>query len=399
VAFVAAMLLASASARAALPEIRTSAHNQVPACVTPERLMAFLAANNAGLDARYGDIALWYEYHGKAWRVRWDYAFFQMALETNFLAYRRGDGRPGDVDARQNNFAGLGATGGGVPGDSFPDIKTGVLAQIQHLVAYSGQRVADPVSARTALKQDDIISASLKLARPPRFSDLTRRWAADRNYHRSIEAVAERYRAGYCRADGAGANSGSQPASIVAAADAAPQRRQPSSPVRTIWRRGETAQPRTAAAPVPPPPVAAVRKEPADPLAGQPPALDLGERLADLTAVAARAFDPTDTVTAPMPVGCEIETAGTSSKDAKGILVRAIESGRVRYTVLHAIGGHEERAASRFIAEKTENGTIVGSFESGAAALAKASQLCSERVSLPEARTASITDSVDAERE
>ncbi len=100
--------------------------------------MAFLKMRNGQLAPRYRDIAKWYQHHGEAWRVRWDYAFFQMALETNFLTYRRGNGEPGDVQPAQNNFAGIGATGGGVTGDRFPDVSTGVLAQIQHLVAYSG---------------------------------------------------------------------------------------------------------------------------------------------------------------------------------------------------------------------------------------------------------------------
>ena len=35
------------------------------------------------------------------------------------------------------NFAGIGTTGGGVPGNSYPDVRTGVRAQIQHLKAYA----------------------------------------------------------------------------------------------------------------------------------------------------------------------------------------------------------------------------------------------------------------------
>ena len=110
-----------------------------------------------------------------------------MLLETNYLSYKTGSGRPGDVDPRQNNFAGIGTTGGGVPGDSFPDVSTGVLAQMQHLIAYSGERVARPLAQRTREKQDEIIELSLALHRPVRFSDLTNRWAKDRNYAKSIE--------------------------------------------------------------------------------------------------------------------------------------------------------------------------------------------------------------------
>ncbi len=197
IALTAALLLSSTAAGAA-PAIRTHASNPVPVCVSPERLMAFLSDRNPTVDPRYRDIARWYQYYGNAWNVRWDYAFFQMAIETNYLKFRRADGRRGDVHEKQNNFAGIGATGRGVPGDRFPDIKTGVHAQIQHLVAYSGERLADPVAPRTQLKQDDIIDQSRRLRRAVTFGDLARRWAADRAYARSIDFVAEQYRASYC---------------------------------------------------------------------------------------------------------------------------------------------------------------------------------------------------------
>ena len=196
-AFVCHLLLTTAVHAA--PPIRTTENNRVPACVSPERLMAFLRDRNEGLEPRYGDIARWYKYYGEAWKVRWDYAFYQMALETNYLKYRRGNGRRGDVHERQNNFAGIGATGGGVPGERFADIKTGVHAQIQHLVAYSGERVRDPVAKRTDENQDDIIAKSQRLGRPVTFGDLARRWAADRAYARSIDVVAKLFNDGYCK--------------------------------------------------------------------------------------------------------------------------------------------------------------------------------------------------------
>jgi hypothetical protein len=200
VGLIACALVVAGAAQAAPPKIRTDAANAVPRCVTPKRLMAFLKTRNPNLDPRFADIASFYKKHGEAWRVRWDYAFFQMALETNFLTYRRGDGRWGDVDPRQNNFAGLGTTGGGVPGDSYPNVSTGVLAQIQHLVVYSGQRIEDPVGARTRLKQDDIILITMANKKgQTTFADLARRWAADRNYGKSIEWVATSFRDGFCK--------------------------------------------------------------------------------------------------------------------------------------------------------------------------------------------------------
>src|SRR4029079_16027736 len=181
-------------AEAAPPKIRTDRDNMVPRCVTPKRLMAFLKTRNGNLDPRFANIASLYKRHGEAWRVRWDYAFFQMAVETNFLTYRKGDGGWGDVNPKQNNFAGLGTTGGGVPGDSYPNPSTGVLAQIQHLVVYSGERIAEPGAPRTRLKQDDIISTMRSKGGAPTFPALSRVWAADRHYGASIEWVANSYR-------------------------------------------------------------------------------------------------------------------------------------------------------------------------------------------------------------
>jgi hypothetical protein len=197
---IAAMSIVVAShAQAAPPKIRTDASNKVPACVTPKRLMAFIKTRNSDLDPRFADIAAFYKKHGDTWHVRWDYAFFQMAVETNFLSYRRGDGGWGDVDPKQNNFAGLGTTGGGVPGDAYPDVTTGVLAQIQHLVVYSGEHIDNPVGARTRLKQDDIIETMASKHGTTTFSDLSRRWAADRHYGASIEWVANGYRQMFCK--------------------------------------------------------------------------------------------------------------------------------------------------------------------------------------------------------
>jgi hypothetical protein len=193
-----ALLVFGANGAGATPPIRTNEQNPVPACVTPERLMGFLADRNPKLDPRYREIARWYKYYGEGWHVRWDYAFYQMVLETNYLSYRKGDGRRGDVWETQNNFAGIGATGGGVRGERFPDIKTGVHAQIQHLVAYSGERLVAPIAKRTRENQDDIIKLSQRLGRPVTFGDLARRWATDRTYARSIDVVAGLFSERYC---------------------------------------------------------------------------------------------------------------------------------------------------------------------------------------------------------
>lgn len=63
--------------------------------------------------------------------VRPEVAFVQTMKETGWLQFG------GDVSVEQFNFAGLGTTGGGVPGNSYPDVRTGIRAQIQHLKAYA----------------------------------------------------------------------------------------------------------------------------------------------------------------------------------------------------------------------------------------------------------------------
>lgn len=64
--------------------------------------------------------------------IKAEVVFTQIMKETGWLAYG------GDVSIGQYNFAGLGATGGGVPGIAFSDVRTGLRAQIQHLKAYAG---------------------------------------------------------------------------------------------------------------------------------------------------------------------------------------------------------------------------------------------------------------------
>lgn len=65
--------------------------------------------------------------------VKAEVAFTQAMLETGYLNFK------GDVSKEQYNFAGLGAVGGGAQGASFPDIRTGIRAQIQHLKAYASK--------------------------------------------------------------------------------------------------------------------------------------------------------------------------------------------------------------------------------------------------------------------
>lgn len=70
---------------------------------------------------------------GKAEGVRGDVAFAQSLHETGYFKFG------GIVLPAQNNYAGIGALNGNATGQaaSFPDPRTGVRAQIQHLKAYA----------------------------------------------------------------------------------------------------------------------------------------------------------------------------------------------------------------------------------------------------------------------
>lgn len=70
---------------------------------------------------------------GRAEGVRGDVAFAQSLKETGFFKYG------GIVLPSQNNYAGIGALNGNAQGQAatFPDPRTGVRAQIQHLKAYA----------------------------------------------------------------------------------------------------------------------------------------------------------------------------------------------------------------------------------------------------------------------
>ncbi len=371
---LAAALLAiplAATPASALPEIRITDRNRVPACVTPDRLMQFLSSRNQKLSPQFRDIASHYKRHGEALRLRWDYAFFQMILETNYLLFKNGTGQ-GDVNARQNNFAGIGTTGGGVPGDNFPDASTGVLAQMQHLVAYSGEHVATPVARRTREMQDDIIQRSKKLGRPMTFKDLTRRWAADRRYGASIESVASRFRSTYCmgrQGDEIAAAPAGKTALVAAKADASEN---------SLSRRGRKA--RRGQQPATQPDVAAA--SPPSTETERPGAVLASRAIADsktqdVTRSALSGPGPAllaPPVAAQRPKVCKVFTASYGGE--KNVLIRVVAGSETHFTALQVLDGQEQMLASSFIKSHAPGGNVFAEFPSRRAALDKAFNLC-----------------------
>ena len=112
---------------------------------TQEQCVRYLLRNNPNpnLNVSAEEIVAYYYEEGAREGIRPDVAFAQALKETGFFRYG------GDVIPEQNNYCGLGTTGGGVKGEFFATPQLGVRAHIQHLLAYSSTRqpsmpVVDP---------------------------------------------------------------------------------------------------------------------------------------------------------------------------------------------------------------------------------------------------------------
>ena len=95
--------------------------------------------------------------------------YAQIMIETGGLQFG------GDVQAGQCNFGGIGATGSGVAGNSFADVREGVRAQVQHLKAYAStaQLVNPVVDPRYTYVDHGVM---------PYVEGLGTRWAAKGSY-------------------------------------------------------------------------------------------------------------------------------------------------------------------------------------------------------------------------
>ena len=219
------LLLPGVSHAAALPRILASADNPVPQCVRPAALMDFVAERNAKhnpprtIDPRFTNLASLYQRIGRCVTrapepcvaVRWDYAFFQMLIETNYLTFRRPNGVPASVVPTITILPASAPTISGRPGERFKDVATGVLAHLQHVLMYSTTRIPDPVAKRTRQVQDDVQQAMRRLHRPVTFADLAREWTGtDHNaYGAEMQKLAETYASRYCATASRGDVTGS----------------------------------------------------------------------------------------------------------------------------------------------------------------------------------------------
>jgi hypothetical protein len=197
-----------------LPGIISSLQNRVPDCVTPQGLMEFVSARNRNLvpsqmfDLKFSDVASIYKQYGECIEIqpgecvgiRWDFAFFQMLFETNFLLFT------GGVKPEDNNFAGIGATVGGKPGERFRSVREGVLAHLQHLSVYAGVSIPDPVARRTKKMQSEIHQTMARFGRPITFDDMAILWVGTNKstYAASIARIAKAYSDRFCQPGSSG---------------------------------------------------------------------------------------------------------------------------------------------------------------------------------------------------
>jgi hypothetical protein len=135
-----------------------------------DKFLALVVPRNPALGkAKWTEVWTGYRDACRAEGVNQTLALVQMLHETNWLKFG------GTVQARQNNFAGLGVTGGGVAGLSFPDVQTGALAHVQHLKAYGSTL---PLTSTVV----DPRFRYVKRGSAPTLRSLTGRWATDPNY-------------------------------------------------------------------------------------------------------------------------------------------------------------------------------------------------------------------------
>jgi N-acetylmuramoyl-L-alanine amidase len=147
---------------------------------TAEHLKTFLENNNSDGLSLFPNLPKLYREEAAIEGVNHDIAFCQMCLETGFLAFGN------DVKPDQNNFCGLGTTGGGVAGAAFPDARTGVRAHVQHLKSYASKEplvLLPPVDPRFNLITRGVA---------PTVDQLSGRWATSLDYGDSILALLRR---------------------------------------------------------------------------------------------------------------------------------------------------------------------------------------------------------------
>lgn len=166
------------------PAVTTTLTREVPIMeagqASAAAMIEFISRHHVGIDEIYVKVVVdAYLTESGIEGVNHDVAVAQMCLETDYLRFT------GSVHPTQYNFAGMGVYATGVRGLSFPNVRTGVRAHVQHLKAYATdapleQALVDP---RFHLVQRGSATTT---------TELTGRWATDPRYGEKLGRIIER---------------------------------------------------------------------------------------------------------------------------------------------------------------------------------------------------------------
>lgn len=411
---------------ASLPAVKATASNPVPLCATPGRMTAYLKARNPKLNKRYEDLATHYMRHGEALGIRWDIAFFQMILETGALRYT------GDVRPSQNNFAGLGASGRGVRGESFSSVSSGVKAHLQHLLMYAGEHIDDPVAERTRKVQEwgVLTKWQRSIKGPMTYSLVATKWApSSRNYVRDIAAISDEFYSSYCNSPdpypervqearaGTSSNGGgtkvaasvSEPKFATAGAGSAPARktkgqeiaqrnieaeRNEGGPIKSLGAsmlasRYSNAGDASEAGSAPAITVLNSDGTAAPAASGKGKAATANsnaktaaikplEKSGEIQTAALGGVATQLKATAPKASASKCKVWTASYGGSRAVIIKAKGKDIVNYTVLDVTEANEKREIDAYIAAYAKGGEKVASFSNQSKALNKAFELCPE---------------------
>ncbi len=143
--------------------------------ITAQQMTVFLNKNNSKALTQFPNLPQIYLQEAAAESVNHDLAFCQMCLETNFLNFG------GSVKPEQFNFADMGVISTTSAGLSFPDARTGVRAQIQHLKAYGS---TEPINQ--PLVKENVRFKFVKRGVALTVNELVGRWNSDPQYAQKI---------------------------------------------------------------------------------------------------------------------------------------------------------------------------------------------------------------------
>jgi hypothetical protein len=335
-----------------------------------------------------------------------------MLIETGSLSFMRDENRPGLVKPAQNNFAGLGAVGKGQPGETFPDVSTGVRAHIEHVLMYTGEPVENPVAERTrkVMEWGVLTSWQKTIKGPMTYAHLAQQWAKNKSYADMIGTVGERFYEQFCnkpdlqpdlvREARAGRPVKSAPPVDTAVLEEKPRavsgvelarkaiedgkaednNKRSGLGAGALLRAigdltksdGDTAVPEIK----PGKDIAAAKDTAATPSISSltSPKPDSGTKSAAVVPVSAGTALAKPVV--PAAPKCHVFTASYGGE--KAILIKAQSDKGINYTVLDVNEGSEKREADAYIAAYAKGGAVAGEFADPSQALDQAFELCPE---------------------